>query len=371
VNLLFLDSIEKDVYGGMEEWIRLVASGLAARGHRVRVVGRPQSRFLDRLGREAEHVPLQPLDISGDFHPVTIAALKRILRENQTDVIIVNFNKDVRLGGLAARLEGDVRVIWSVGLDITRDSWLHKILTPRLVDGVIVPSESLKKQITRHEYISPDMVQVVSIGIPDTSARMSPSAHEKLREKYGWPADSIVAITVGRLVEQKGHRYLVEAMPELVRAAPQLRFLWCGNGPLEAQLREQSERLGVARHILFAGMLSSVEEELAGADLMIHPSVEEPFGIAVLEGMRAGLPIVASHVGGIPEVLGDTGLLVEPRDAMAIIRAVKHLLSKLENRAELGNMARVRFEERFSVGAMLGTIESYLAEIIRTEKRHG
>jgi glycosyltransferase involved in cell wall biosynthesis len=118
-------------------------------------------------------------------------------------------------------------------------------------------------------------------------------------------------------------------------------------------------------------MLSSVEEELAGADLMIHPSVEEPFGIAVLEGMRAGLPIVASHVGGIPEVLGDTGLLVEPRDTMAIIRAVKHLLSKLENRAELGNMARVRFEERFSVGAMLGTIESYLAEIIRTEKRHG
>ena len=371
MNLLFLDSIEKDVYGGMEEWIRLVASGLAARGHRVRVVGRPQSRFLDRLEREAQNVLLEPLDISGDFHPVTIAKLKRILRDNQTDVIIVNFNKDVRLGGLAARLEGDVRVIWSVGLDITRDSLIHKILTPRLVDGVIVPSESLKEQITRHGYINPDIVQVVPIGIPDTSARISPSAHDKLREKYGWPSDSIVAITVGRLVEQKGHRYLVEAIPELVRIEPQLRFLWCGDGPLEAQLRERAEGLGVARHILFAGMLNSVEEELAGADLMIHPSIEEPFGIAVLEGMRAGLPIIASHVGGIPEVSADTGLLVEPRDPMAIIGAVKHLLSKPEDKAELGHLARVRFEERFSVGAMLGTIESYLAQIIQTEKRHG
>ena len=214
-------------------------------------------------------------------------------------------------------------------------------------------------------------MQVVPIGIPDTSARMSPSAHEKLREKYGWPAGSIVAITVGRLVEQKGHRYLVEAMPELVRTAPQLRFLWCGDGPLEADLRDQAKRLSVARHIVFAGMLNSVEEELAGADLMIHPSIEEPFGIAVLEGMRAGLPIVASNVGGIPEVLGETGLLVEPRNPKAIVDAVWSLLSKPEDTIKLGNKARARFEVSFSVNAMIGSIENYLAEIIQTEKRHG
>lgn len=373
MNLLFLDSIERDVYGGMEEWIRLVASGLVKRGHRVRVVGRPGSRFLERLERETHNVQIEPLDISGDFHPGTIAKLKKLIREDSVDAVVVNFNKDIRLGGLAARLDGSPRVIWSVGLDITRDSWIHRALTPRLIDGVIVPSQSLKSQITRHGYIGPELVKVIPIGIPDIG-RTHNSAESRRTEvisRFGLPQNAFVVVTVGRLVEQKGHTYLVEALARLVQSIPEINLIWCGDGPLEAGLKDQAKKLGVLEHIVFAGMLDSVESVLGPDNLMVHPSIEEPFGIAVLEGMRAGMPIIASNVGGIPEVLGDAGMLVPHADPNAIADAIEALRQSPMKWGTLANSARRRYEEHFSLETMIGDVESYFTEVLQTEKRHG
>jgi hypothetical protein len=121
MNILFLDSIGTTVYGGMEEWIRLVAISLAARGHSITVAGRKDSQFLQRMRANKKSVELIELDISGDFNPVTIARLKRIMASRSIEIVSVNFNKDVRLGGIAARLGSSARVVWSVGLDITSD----------------------------------------------------------------------------------------------------------------------------------------------------------------------------------------------------------------------------------------------------------
>jgi ABC-type Zn uptake system ZnuABC Zn-binding protein ZnuA len=114
MNLLFLNSIEVETFGGMEEWIRLVASGLAARRHSVTVSGRPGSKYLERISATTSDVKTLELSISGEFNPVTIGKLKRYIARNNIEVVIVNFNKDVRLGGLAARLDGSCRVLWSV-----------------------------------------------------------------------------------------------------------------------------------------------------------------------------------------------------------------------------------------------------------------
>jgi glycosyltransferase involved in cell wall biosynthesis len=230
---------------------------------------------------------------------------------------------------------------------------------------------SLKSQITRRGYIDPETVTVLPIGISDTGARKSSNAHERLVQKHGLPHDSIIAVTVGRFVEQKGHRYLIEAIPELVRLTPQLRFLFCGDGPLETDIRARAASLGIGEHIVFAGMLKSVEEEIAGADFMIHPSIEEPFGIGILEGMRAGLPVIASNVGGIPEVMGDCGVLIEHRNPTAIVDAVARLLVRPDHAMELGIKARARFEENFLLNTMIDRIQDYLTEIVQTEKRHG
>ncbi len=371
MNLLFLNSIEVETFGGMEEWIRLVASGLAARRHSVTVSGRPGSKYLERISATTSDVKTLELSISGDFNPVTIGKLKRYIARNNIEVVIVNFNKDVRLGGLAARLDGACRVLWSVGLDITKDAPSHRLMTPRLVDGVIVPSQALKTQITKFGYLDADKVRVIPIGIPETGSRPDEfEARRQLREKYKLTDDSVVAVTSGRFVDQKGHVYLIEAAPEIVKQQPNAVFLLLGDGPLEVQLREKITTLGMEKHFVFAGMLTDLTLELSGADLMIHPSIEEPFGIAILEGMRAGLPVVASEVGGIPEVVatGETAILVPPRDPNALAAGAIDLFTSSEKRQQLGRAGLARWQEHFRLDGMIDSIEQHLIQhFARTE----
>lgn len=372
MRLLFLDSIEASVYGGMEEWIRLVASGLRSRRHLVTVAGRPQSVLFERISSIDREVELLPLNISGDFNPLTIAAIVRYIERNRVEVVVVNFNKDLRLGGLAAKLEGAAKVIWSAGLDITKDNLIHRFLTPKLMDGAIVPSESLKTQIIRHGYIDPELVQVIPIGIPDIDGLSRSEAQTLLRQKYQLSADSLIAVTSGRFVEQKGHRYLIEAAVLLRDRFPNLRYLWCGSGPLQAELKALARTAGFEDRILFAGMLADLQLELAGADLMIHPSIEEPFGIAVLEGMRAGLPIVASRIGGIPEVLGESyAYLVETRKPEGISEAVSSVLTNAGGAKSTGEALRNRFLEQFTLERMLDRVEAYLNSQIHVERQRG
>jgi glycosyltransferase involved in cell wall biosynthesis len=372
MNILFLDSIERETYGGMEEWIRLVAGGLASHGHRAVVAGRAGSEFLRRAG--SHDVPTLPLSISGDFNPITIAQVKQALVANDIDLICVNFNKDIRLGGLAARWSGATKVVWSVGLNITKDSLFHRWFTPKLVDAVIVPSESLKRQITALKYVRPEMVSVIPIGIKDFSeAVASTAAAVNLRKRFQLPSDAIVAVTVGRFVEQKGHATLIDALPLILQKVPNLFCMFLGDGRLEPGLRARATALGVAQHLVFGGMVDDVASVIAGADLMIHPSLEEPFGIAILEGMRAGLPIIASHVGGIFEVVGvDSGArLVEARNPAALANAVMSMLEDPLKMRRDGEKGRRRFLDHFVFGKMIERVESVFRTIAQAEPQHG
>ncbi len=372
MNLLFLDSIERETYGGMEEWIRLVALGLKSRGHRPVVVGRGESAFLRRV--DASAIETHGLSISGDFNPATIGALKQLIESRQIECVVVNFNKDVRLGGLAAKFAGSIPVVWSVGLDIAGDSWIHRTLTPKLVEAVIVPSESLKGQLLSHGYLKSDDIEVILIGIEESQeAIKSATAAKRVRTQFGLPDESVLAVTVGRFVEQKGHTYLLSAIPQLTARHPQLRFLFLGDGPLEVALRKQGSDLGISDRVTFGGMQEHVAPILAGCDLIIHPSIEEPFGIAILEGMRAGLPVVASRVGGIPEVLSDSaaGILVEPKDPDALANGVDTALEKLKVRLSFGEENISRFRALFTLSMMIDRVEQKLASVCRSAVARG
>jgi len=366
MNILFLDSIECQTYGGMEEWIRLVSVGLASRGHSVTVAGRRDSDFLKRTRNPIENLSILELEISGDFNPFTINRLKDEIRERETDVVVANFNKDLRIGGLAAWLAGNTQVVWSVGLNITKDNLVHRVLTPKLLDRVVVPSHSLKEQITRHGYVNKELVDVVPIGIEDRLIRRDGNSRKRLRGKYKLPVDCRVALTVGRLVTQKGHVHLVEAIPRILERCMDFFFVFAGDGPLEESLRRQAEGLGIEKHVLFGGMIEDLACEWSGADVMIHPSIEEPFGIAVLEGMRAGLPIVASDVGGIPEVVGqdEAAILVSPGQPYEIASAVVSLMSSTQAMSEYGERGRARYVRLFAVDRMCDRLEKVLLSVI-------
>ncbi len=179
-------------------------------------------------------------------------------------------------------------------------------------------------------------------------------------------------MTSGRFVEQKGHRYLVQAAALLKKQFPNLYYLWCGSGPLQNELQALAQENGVGDRIVFAGMLADLRLELSGADLMIHPSIEEPFGIAILEGMRAGLPIIASRIGGIPEVLGENyPYMVEAQKPEAIAKAVESLLDRGAKAESIGESLRRRYLDQFTLLQMLDRVESYFKSQIRVERLRG
>ena len=367
MNLLFLDSIAGDVYGGLESWIGMVSAGMIEKGHRVTAVGRPGSEYLRRTALQSPKIETIGLPISGDFNPATIAAIKRIFDERSIDAVICNFNKDLRLGGLAARWRGRTRVIWRLGNNLTSPKAVHRFLTPRLVDGAITPSHELKRQVVASGYIKPEMVRVIHTGVRAPRTWLAgPEARSALREKYSLPADSRIAVTSGRFVSQKGHRYLVEAAGAIVRRHPEVRFLWLGDGPLEDELRAQIEGAGLSDRFVFAGLLDDFELEMAGSDMMVHPATIEPFGIVLLEAMRVGLPIVASRVGGIPEVVADneTGDLIPPKDTAALGKAVTRLLDEPARMIKLGVAAEHRWRSEFDYDVMLLRLETYLESVI-------
>jgi len=371
VNLLFLDSVDRKTFGGYQNWINLMSRALTRRGHKIFVAGRPASEYLRRVGADNPGVELIPLKISGDFNPWTIGSIRNIMARHGIDVIICDFNKDLRLGGLASKLHGRVKVIWRLGLDITKDNWVHRFLTPRLADAVVVPSEGLKKQIIRFGYLAPEDVTVIYHGIPARDfPRPNPTAAAELRRKYNIDSDKIVAVTSGRFVNQKGHTYLIEAAAKITARFPGIIFLWLGDGPLEESLRIKIHELGLDKYFVFAGMLDNLDPELAGSDLMLHPSLDEPFGFSVLEGMRAGLPVVASRVGGIPEVVEEnvTAILVKAGSPEELAEAVLKILENPTRMSQFGIAGQKRWREYFREEIMLDKWEVFLEKLMGPQK---
>jgi glycosyltransferase involved in cell wall biosynthesis len=163
---------------------------------------------------------------------------------------------------------------------------------------------------------------------------------------------------VARLVAQKDQRTLVEAAPAILEPFPEARFVVVGDGPLRADL----ERRAAGLPFEFTGGRGDVPDLLAGFDVFAFPSLYEGLCLAVIEAQAAGVPVVATPVGGIRETVvdGETGLLVPPQDARALAAAVCRLLEDRELVARLAAEAKRRARERFSVERMVErTLELY------------
>ncbi|MGH7151860.1 MAG: glycosyltransferase, partial [Planctomycetota bacterium] len=191
----------------------------------------------------------------------------------------------------------------------------------------------------------------------------------RVRREFSIPTEAPVAVTVARLDPMKGHGVLLEAAAQVVRTLPETRFLLVGGGPIEPELRAQARGLGLGRSVIFAGMRSDVPDLLRAADVFVLPSLDdrEGFGIALLEAMACGLPIVASRAGGIPEAVpdGSAGTLVPPRDPVSLASAILLLLGDPVRRRALGAEGRRLVEGRFSMGAFVRRTEEFYEDCVR------
>jgi glycosyltransferase involved in cell wall biosynthesis len=217
------------------------------------------------------------------------------------------------------------------------------------VDGFIAVSNEVRESIVRQ--IGPIQDKVFTIcNAVNLKPLERPGDKTALCRQLGLKAHSHLIATVGRLTEQKGHCYLIDAATTVVSAHPDTHFLFIGDGELKDELQQQVQQGGLAANVHFLGIRDDVPHLLAAVDLFVLPSLWEGLSVALLEAMAAGKPMVATAVSGTIQVMtdGKTGLMVPPRDSQALADAILQLLSNPTQAQAMGQAAKQHVAMNFS-----------------------
>ena len=332
--------------GGAQVHVRDLLAGLKHRVDYHLIVG--ETGFVteeaDRLGVPCEVMPSLQRAVSPRTDARALRALVRAIDAVKPHLVHTHSTKAGLLGRLAARIRG-VPVIhtahaWSFsdGLSWKRRSWAIPVewLAGRITDRFITVSEADKEVGTRWSVATDAQVRVVHNGVGSAAPRAEPAAE-------GTPR----IVMVARMAPPKDHTLLLEAL-SAVQHPFVLRLV--GDGPDRHTLERQAKALGIHDQIEWMGTRSDVADQLAASQVFALVSRQEGFPLAILEGMRAGLPVIASDVGGIREAVdhGRTGLLVPRGDLGALTEALDQMLSNPSLRSRHGAAGRREFTSRFS-----------------------
>lgn len=336
------------LYGGAQQVLYLL-EGLAGRGHANLLVC-PAGCALARAA--APFAEVHGLPMHGDADLALAWRLRRLIRATRPGLVHLHSRIGADLwGGVAARLTG-TPVVHTRRVDNPEPRWLVA-LKYRLHDRVIAISEGIGR-VLLSEGLPPEKLRVVRSAV-DRERYAGPCDRGATAARLGVSARALLVGVVAQLIPRKGHRFLLEALPPLVKAHPGLQVLFFGQGPLEAELRGLVETLGLAGRVRFAGFRDDLNKVLPCLDLLVHPATMEGLGVSLLQAASAGIPILASAAGGIPEAVRDgvNGVLVPPGDAAALGAALGRLLGDAALRRRLGEGGRELMRREFSIAAMV------------------
>lgn len=228
---------------------------------------------------------------------------------------------------------------------------LHAWMVNHLSHGIVAVSGlTMKKAL--EEGIRKEKISVIPNGIVPVT--LNETDRSEVRLQMGAEENDVVLLSVGRLVFQKAHEYLVSAMPAVLKELPNVKAGICGDGILRQDLEKQIQSLGLEKQIKLLGMQSDVTKYLAAADVFVLPSRWEGLPIALLEAMSAGLPVIATRVEGVDEVVqaGIHGVLVKPESAEELAEAILQLSTDAEIRQHMGEASRLRVLDSYTIDRM-------------------
>lgn len=286
-----------------------------------------------------------------------------VFRERRVDVVQCFQWRPALIGMLAARLAGRGRIVAgrrSAPVEQGRRGVLEDLVV-RLADRIIVNAEAL-----RPRGAAGARTDVIPSGVDTEIFRPRPDTRDATRARLGLPSGPPIIGTVGRLEVRKGTDVLLEAAAALrKKGLPEVRVVVVGDGPLRDELPALAARLGLADQVFMLGDRSDVHEVLGALDLFVLPSRTEGMSNALLEAMATALPVVATAVGGNPEVVAaeTTGVLVPPDNSTAMAEAIARLLASPDAAARLGVAARAHVVDRYSAPAMVRRLEAVYAAV--------
>lgn len=352
-------------FGGAETYVTALAQGLCQRGHQVVLVTDQVDSTVDIPG--VQHYSLTFRTRNPLRFIATYKALVEICRNHAIDMIHSQQRTAGYFGAfLAWRL--------AIGHVITfHDVWHRapfKASQGKIFNHVIAVSEFMRQNFIKEFAADPSIVLTIHNGVDEGKFKnneMLKSAADSLRRELAVNPAEILITFVGRVTRAKGCFDLVEATRKLHNAGVAFKCLVVGNGPNIGVLRDYIREQEMDRRIILAGYRDDIPVVMTASDIFVLPSHREALGLSVIEAMRAGKPVVAAAVGGVPEIIinGQTGLLVEPGNVDQLAVALRRLAEDAALRREMGERGCRVAREKFTVNKMVEATEEYYRLVLR------
>lgn len=345
-------------FGGPERQMLGLAEALPATV-RTAVVSFAEGGRSAAFLAEAESRGVPAVGLRHDFPnlPATVRELAGVFRDIAADVVLCHGYKAALLGRVAARRVGIPAVAVSRGWTgedrrVRLYEWLDRRHLPHM-DHVVCVSDGQAEKVRRWCRVRPDRLSVIrNAARLDVTAAATPAARARLAGFLPRPAARVV-VAAGRLSPEKGFGVLVEAAAAVCRADPGVGVVLFGEGALRPVLERRVRDLDLTDRFVLPGFRHDLDELLPAADVAVLPSYTEGLPNVALEASAAGVPVVATAVGGTPEVVADgrTGFLVRPGDPPALAAKLTELLLCVDTRRRMGEAGRRRMRERFTFAA--------------------
>jgi glycosyltransferase involved in cell wall biosynthesis len=346
------------VGGGAERSYLNLANGFHQAGYQVDLI------LKQAIGEYLSQVPrgINLVDLKASRMARTLPGLIRYLQTRRPRVLIAGLELTHMIALIAQAVSGvSTKVIVTLNSVISQEGHFY------------LPTRSIwvQKFAIEEEGISPEKIVV----IPNRHASRSPAqptdgTRVRYRKEIGLDDGGILVLSVGRLAEQKGHIYLLEAIPAIVEQFPETVFAIAGEGSQRAELEARSEQLGISQSVRFLGTRSDIPELLQMADIFVLPSLWEGFPIALLEAMEAGLPVIATRVEGVEEIIvdGSNGLLLPPGDPKALQFALQRMLAQPDLRVNLGAAGKTLVKGTFRLDQMGRRYEGLFLQLLERDQ---
>ncbi len=352
--------------GGAEDLVAAIVRGLDPRRFDpgVACLGDP-GPVGQELHEAGYPVSYLSLDVKRTSAWQLVSSLRRLLEELRPDILHTHLYHPNLYGRLAALGLGIPGVVASVHNSYTQVKFhrrLWNFLLARAADRILVASPQVWNDVRHYDGVPTSRLLLLPYGISlaELATEVSPAAARQALSVSGF-----VLGTVGRLEEQKGQSYLLQALVAVVREIPTAVLLIVGDGRLRADLERRAAELGLAEHVRFLGTRRDLPLIYRALDLFVLPSLWEGLPLALLKAMGAGLPVLATRVSGVQEVIADggNGRLVEPAAPEALSQAIVELYQRSKLRVQMGAAAQHTVRENYSLEAMLARLSDLYLEL--------
>lgn len=354
MKILHID--EQRRWGGGEQQVAYLLRGLVERGHEVLAIGRMGSAFSERV-RSDFGERLVTLPLRGEWDVASARRIGRLARSEMVDIIHAHTGHAHSLACMARRWAGSAKVVVTRRMSVAPKSSVFNRYKYSLPDRYVCISNSVR-DVLGDLGVRSDRMSVVYSAIDPK--RLDVEAMS--REELGVDSDAFLIGCVGSLVHAKDQRTLIDAMPLVLKQAPEAHLVIAGEGPLRGELETRIGELSLGGQVTLLGHCDRVPGLLRALDVFAMPSREEGLGTSVLDAMAAGVPVVSTDAGGLPEMVKheDTGLRSAVGDAEALATNLLRVAQDRDLAARLVGNARALVEARFTVDRMVeGNIAVY------------